>query len=1089
MKTIVSIVKNELKQRIFSWITLIFFLMLAFQMIWYTDGAFKYFANEGVLMNASSILYRNYAAMGMLMIIIIAIVTGGVLYKDIRYKSAQWTYAMPIRDKQFFVGRFLSAFLYLVILSTGMLLGHMLLPYSGIGEAHRFGPMPWGALFHGWIMFTVPNLFFYTSLVFFALVFTRKIASSYLAVFLVVITFLIAQTSYETGGGTNLMAFILVDSGGFVAAQHYTELLTPTQKNTEMFKLSGYVLNNRLFWFGVALLLAIAAYFRFSFKYFIQAGVDKSKKIRETKKKGFGIPSITLPKVVKQYRTSSFLAKLWSLSKLEFMNIVRPVSFKIIIGIIFLMVFLQNVTWNADYYIGNELPISSNMTYFRLQWGVFVNMLVMIWAGELFFKDKTVNIWQITDSLPVPVWVTQLSRLAAVIGLCFVLSLSFIVISLITQIILGGGSYIELGRFAEDLLLYRWAFLNFVLWAGLVFFVGALTSNRILTHILCVALFIFLVISFDQKIIQDLRLGYGFTPGVDDYSEISGYGIFQQSANWFFLLWSALAMALVMAGIWLWKRGSDKKWKNRLSLKNRQLGLVSKAVMGGFFGLFLFLMSFITKNVYDNGNFTPEAEEERLDAKYERKYKYLETKPHPKYQTLDLELDLFPAERRAEFSANITLNNEGGVDTLFLNIKDFVHLTSVKLNNQELKKVKEDEEQHLSAYLVPHAIQKDSLLQLVLEGNKQYVGFVQGDSQADITNMGSFGSVQEFLPIIGYDSNKELLENRKREEQGLARLDSRMPNFDDSFALGQNAFATDAHLVKGSIKISTEVGQTPFTGGSLKKLETIDNRTVATYSIDTPQVFNWYIGSSDYQIVKGQAGAISYSILHKPTHTFNVALYQEALKKGVAFMQTYFGENAVDDQLQLVEIHRWQEDRYTFVNTIALSEKEGWVANTEGLQEKAYIYQTIGSGLAKLWLQKNLTIANVQGADMFILGLPEALSLQFIKESLGEEAVDLLIKKKIDKYAKDKNNEPNTEPAPIYADGTDYMEENKGAIALHRIQELIGQEKFNQLVLEFIEEHPDRPKVFMDLYQKLLEAVPMVESENIKQMFEKVRPL
>ncbi|BFP43473.1 hypothetical protein FGF1_43180 [Flavobacteriaceae bacterium GF1] len=1084
MKTIVSILKNELKQRIFSWVTLIFFLMLAFQMIWYTKGSFDFFANEGVLMNASSILYRNYAGMGMLMIIIIAIATGGVLYKDIRYKSAQWTYAMPISDKQFFVGRFLAAFLYLVILSTGMIVGHLLVPYSGIGEASRFGPTQWGPLFHGWIMFTVPNLFFYVALVFFSIVFTRKIATSYLAVFLVVIIFLIAQTSYETGGGDNIIAYILADSGGYVAAQHYTELLTPAQKNTELFTLSGYVLQNRLLWMGLALILAIASYVRFSFKYFIQAGTDKSKKIKENKKVVFSAASIKLPEVVKQYRVPNFLTKLWSLSKLELMNIVRPTSFKIILGIILLMVFMQNVTWNAAYYIGNEHPISSNMTFFRLQWGVFVNMLIMIWAGELFFKDKTVNIWQITDSLPVPVWVTQLSRLAAVIGLSFILSLSFILVSLFTQVLLGGASYIELGRFTEDLLLYRWAFLNFVLWASLVFFVGALTSHRILTHLLCVGFFIFLVVSFDMGIIEDLRLGYGFTPGIEDFSETSGYGIFQQSANWFFLLWLALGITLVMAGVWLWKRGSDKKWKNRLSLRNMQLGLVSKVVMVAFLGLFLFLMSFITKNVYENGNFVPEAEEERLDAEYEKKYKYLETKPQPKYETVALKLDLFPLERRAEFSADITLNNKKGVDTLFLNTKDFAQLTNIKLNGRELTIAKADAEQNLTAYRIPKAIQKDSLLQLSLVGTKQYIGFVQRDFQADLTNKGSFGSVQEFLPVIGYDSDKELLENRKRQEQGLTRLDSRMASIDDVFALSQNAYTTDADRVTGKLTISTEEGQIPFAAGVLQKMETKNGRTVATYMVDSPQVFNWYVGSSDYTVFQGKADKVAYSILYKPTHAFNIALYQEAIKKGVAFMETKFGANAVENQLQLIEIHRWQDDRYTFANTIALSEKEGWVANTKGLQEKAYIYQTIGSGLAKLWLQKKLTIANVQGADMFMLGLPEALGLQFVKGNLGEEAVNLLIEKKTDKYAKDKNNEPNTEPVLIYADGTDYMEENKGAIALYEMMESIGGQRFNTLLKEFGNTDPEKPKVFKDFYQKVLNAVPTAEKQRFKQLFE-----
>ncbi|MEM7109228.1 MAG: hypothetical protein AAF519_13460, partial [Bacteroidota bacterium] len=182
MKTILSIVKSELKQRLFSWVTIIFFLMLVFQAIWYTKGGFEYFANENVLMNAPSIIYRNYAAMGMLMIIIIAISTGGVLYKDIQYNSSEWTYAMPINEKAFFVGRFLAAFLYLVIISTGLILGHFLLPFSGIGEANQFGPQPWGQLFHGWLMFTVPNLFVYVALVFFSIVFSRRIATSYLAV-------------------------------------------------------------------------------------------------------------------------------------------------------------------------------------------------------------------------------------------------------------------------------------------------------------------------------------------------------------------------------------------------------------------------------------------------------------------------------------------------------------------------------------------------------------------------------------------------------------------------------------------------------------------------------------------------------------------------------------------------------------------------------------------------------------------------------------------------------------------------------------------------------------------------------------------
>ncbi|MEM0939928.1 MAG: hypothetical protein AAGI25_09085 [Bacteroidota bacterium] len=1086
MRTILSIINSELRQRLFSWISLIFYLMLIFQIIWYTKGGFDFFANEQVLMNAPSIVYRNFAAMGMLMIIIIAIATGGVLYKDIQYKSAQWTYAMPINEKQFFVGRFLAAFIYLVIISTGMILGHVLLPYSGIGEADQFGPTPWGQMFHGWFMFTVPNLFVYVALVFFSIVFTRRIATSYLAVFIVIIVFLIAQTSYDTGGGNNLLAYLLVDPGGYVAAQNYTELQTPLQKNTDYFLFTGYILQNRLLWIGIALVLSIAAYMKFSFKYFIQAGVDKSKKIKDENENFINISSIQLPQIARHFRVSDFLKKLWTLSRLEFLNIVRPTSFKIILAIILLMVFFQNVTWNATYYIGKEVPISSNMTFFRLQWGVFVTMLIMIWAGELFFKDKTVNIWQITDTLPVPLWVSQLSRFVAVIGLSFVLSLCFIAVSLLTQVLLGGAAYIDLSRFAEDLLLHKWAFLTFVLYTAIVFFVAGLTSHRIVTHIISIGFFLFLIISFDMEIIEDLRFGYALPPGVEDFSETSGYGIFHPASIWFFLLWLALAIVLIMAGIWLWKRGSEKKWGHRLSFKNAQLNPVSKLAMLICFFAFFFLMSFISRSVYDNGNFTPSSEEEQLAGEYEKKYKYISQKAQPQYAEVDLSIALFPSRRQAIYSSEIILSNVHGVDTLFLNWKDFVTVKSMKLNGQLLDPVMRDEEQNINAYLIPDDFLADSSISLSLEAEKQYIGFTQSDYQADLTFKGSFASVRDFLPIIGYDEDEELNENRKREEQGLSRLSSRMALANDPIAKNQDVFAPDAGLVTGSITVSTEADQIPFAAGEMTSREVKEGRMIATYEIVTPTVFNWHIGSSEYTLIDGKSNNLEYTIFHKPSHTFNIDLYQDALSKATFFLQKFFGSKAVKNKIQLVEIHRWQDPSYSFANTIAISEKEGWVADTKGLQEKAFIYQTVSSGLVSLWVQQNLRIANVQGADMLSRALPEAIALQFVRETFGEEAVQLLIKKKMDKYAKDRNNEPNAEPILLYADGADYLEVNKGAVALYELIEAIGMETFASELSDFIHQTNDEYIYFQSLYTKLSSGIESKSKRDIAKKFEEV---
>ncbi|MEM1216835.1 MAG: hypothetical protein AAGJ82_14170, partial [Bacteroidota bacterium] len=465
------------------------------------------------------------------------------------------------------------------------------------------------------------------------------------------------------------------------------------------------------------------------------------------------------------------------------------------------------------------------------------------------------------------------------------------------------------------------------------------------------------------------------------------------------------------------------------------------------FGAFLFMLSFITKNVYERGNFTSKATEERLDAAYERQYQYLDARPQPRYATVDLTVDLFPAERRASYAAELTLLNVATADTLFLNWKDFVEVKSLQLNGRALPQTWVDEEQQITAYSLPATVREDSLLQLSLRAEKQYTGFTQSDAQADLTYVGSMASVQDLLPIIGYAGDKELSENRQRTEQGLARLDSRMAPVTDPIGLQQDSYAPDAVAVTGSITISTPADQIPFAAGKLvSSLEENDRRT-AVYQIDTPMPFNWHLGAADYAQLTGQAKDLTYTIFHKPTHTFNLELYQAALQKGIDFMQKYFGATAVTDQLQLVEVHRWQEPTYTFANTIVLSEKEGWVADTEGLQEQAYLYQTIGSGLASLWIQRQLRIANVQGADMLRKALPEAIGMQFVRTAFDDEAVELLRKKKMDKYAKDRNNEPNQEPALLYADGIDYLEVNKGAVVLYDTMEAMGWEQFQKRLL------------------------------------------
>ncbi len=1086
-----KILKFEFRSRFTNWMTLLFILMMIFQGIWYTKGFYDFYGGEGMMINAAGVFYQNLAGGGILMMIIIAIITGPMLYKDVQYKTANWLYTLPINDKSFFWGRFFSAFLINVVIASFYMVGLWLVPYSGIGESNLFGPTPFDQIFHGFFILTIPNIFLLTSLCFAAVVFFRRPAAGYLAIFLTVIFFLLMETSVESSGATSTN--LIFDPFAYVPVKHQVTLMSIPERNQSYISLSGYLLTNRILWLSIALICVTLAYLKFSFKSFSSAG-KKRKKIKTIY--GNTVPgSITLtssnqitdaPKL--SYDTSTLIKKLGNLATLEFKNIVRTQGFRMILGILVLFSILQNLMWNASYYIGPQVPVTSEMTNFRVTFGVFVIMLLMIWSGELFFKDKTANIWQIMDALPVPVWVTQVSKLLAMFGVAFLLNIVFMLCGILAMIVKGGFANIDLALFINDYLGYNWGWLNHCLFIALVFFVAGLTGKRFLTHILATGYFFLLLVTFEFNLIEQLRFGYGFTPGFEEYSEMNGYGMWRTASAWYFLMWFVLAIALVLLGILFWDRGIGNRLINKLQFKSTQLNIVGKLSVLVLLFSFIFLQSFIYQQVNGKDNFELSKEADASAADYERKYLYLSTKIQPKYAKVDLKLDYYPMERRAEYMVDAQLKNIHSIalDSIVLSLPDHIAIHSIRIENEDLTSSLIIDDLHdVVKFKLPSVLNDGDTLAVRMDLIKDFDGFTQEEPQASLVYRGAFGSIDDYLPFIGFDETKMLTENRARAEQGLSRLGSLLPDLKDTFSLKESIYRNDALPITGTLTLSTTADQVLIGPGQLINKEQKENRNYAIFQIQEASPLNWYLGTAPHIETKKKetANNIDIQVFYNPDHPYNVSLYQGILEQAINFVEQNLAYYPFP-QVRLYEIPHYQDPFYSFARGIAISEKEGWIADTTGIKERAYLYQTTATGIFQQWVQANLNIANVQGADMLRIALPEALSLQFVQNSLGEEAVNLLIEQKKQIYNKDRFSDPNGEPPLLYADGKDYLEANHGAITLYIWSEKLGFNQFNKLVLEWKEQN--QVNTFQSLYAELLNRTNGKDQDALRKAFETV---
>ncbi|WP_146052668.1 ABC transporter permease [Aquimarina sp. I32.4] len=1077
-----KIISFEIGNRIKSPIFYFYILLMVLQVVILTKGIYDYYINDAVLINSSTVLYKDFTGGGMILIILIAIITGMVLYKDIEYKTAETIYTFPVNEKMFFVGKFLAAFLINLIITSGFVFGMFLLPYAGIGKPEDFGPPPLLQMAHGYFVLLVPNIFLLTAACFIPMVFTRKLYSSYLGILTITILFVIFEGVSHTS--TNIELIEILDPISYVYVAEALDVIPTHAKNTAFLPLTTTYFINKGLWLSLAFIGLFLAYKRFSFSYFIEKKPGKLNSTQNTHNKNLAseIRTNVLPKVQLVYTQREYLAKFFRLAKLEFLNLVRPKSFKIVFGIILLLFLLQNFLFNASYYIGPEHPITTNMTQNRLILGVFIIILIMFWTGELIFKEKTTNLWQITDTLPIPVWVRLLSKYTAMAGVAFILGLAIVISGVITQLAYGFTN-IEWSLYAEDVFGYKFGWLTYLSMMTLPFFVAGITGKRFLTHIVSIGFFIFTIIAFELNVIEDHRLGLLVgVPGLEDYSEIGGYGTYSSTSFWFFSMWGVIAIFFMLSAIYFWKRGNKQDWIKKLTLRGEQLNWGGKIASIGCLILFFVLQSFISKNIEDN--YKTIAAEEAEQAAYETKYKYIEAYAQPIINTIDIAVDLYPKDRKIEYTTHYTLKNESNssIDTLYINLSDYTTIQELSVNSTILSSHWEDQEHYIYAYPLSKTLLPNNEVQFYIKASKQYKGLSTIDPQTDITYNGSVIN-RDLFPQFGYNHKKELDENKKRRGVGLEKIQSKMNAVTDIKALNQNYFSKDAHKVTGKITVSTSIDQQPLSIGKIEKRWSDTNRNYVRHTIDTPTDFNINIASAAYVNTKVTYKDIDTYIWYKKTNGFNIDTYKKAIIDGLQFIEKNIGKPTYKE-INIAEISYYNDPFYVNSNLILISEKDGWRADTSLKKEESYIHFSVITQLIKQQLFSKTEIANVQGAEMLTSALPQAIALQIIKQKFGKEIIANYLKQKKNTYEKNRGNEPNTEPPLLYADGSEYLEKNKGTYELYHLSTLLGVDTFNQITNDYIDRNSGSLLVFKNLYKELYKAVPNNQKDAIKSAFE-----
>lgn len=1028
---ITTIYNFEIKQQLKRPVNWVICVLMLLQGIYYMHHSGEFYANDETYANAAAIFFTVFAGIGYVGFIVTAIIAGTVITKDLQTRFSSIMFTTWASESGYFWGRYWSGFTIMLGLNFFYLLGAFCYSFLPV---KNLGPADFPALFSAAAYILIPNTFILYTLCFSASALTRDVKSSYMASMFVMLIMIFSVSMHELN-----RTAALYDPTSFGVLLDELEHMSPAEKNNYMPPLLGNLMWNRLGWVAASLLMLLVSRKRFSFKKFSLSVSSKKQKqindeavVKETKK---GIT--THLKAKPQFSVVQNWKNVFSLSLTEFRSVVAPTGFRIFLSLLLVIYIFYIAVWQQQYYsAAPTLPVTVEITNVTIALSFYFQLFIIINTVELLFRSQTSGFWKIADALPVPSWVTTLSKINAMLLVSLLLSVFLIVLGICVQI--GKGYFnFELLVYMKEIIL-RWfpKYLEYILICTAI---AGLTGNKYITHGLTILVLVFTIILHEIGVLEQLRLAFTFAPGTLKYTDMNGSSFFGTANLWYSLYWISLGLALTFFGLLVWPRGLTASLKSRFQLKGKTAKLFAGLCLVSVIA-FVSIGLHIYQTVNIDNEFSSRDDDRYDDASYEKKYKNFENLPQPKIQHVTLNLNLVPEKRLMQYDATIKVQNpySSPINSLHIEWTDFVKIEKIAVTEKALKKISDDEEFRHAVYQLEKPLLPGETISLKVKASKQYNGFTNDEPQADLAFKGSF-MTEDFLPFIGgYDSRRELADNKYRKEYDLNPIVSSLPKSEITKANEYSFASTQSDGFTFDCIVSTPVTQQAVMPGIRVKEWQENGKKFYQYKSEKAIPFQWNILLADYASKKQQVTingkSIAIEVYYHPGHPYNVNAWINSAQEALEFLTAQLGEYPYS-KLIIAERPRYDEELHISGNLITLPENHGWIADIRRNEDRDYLRYITTSLIGQQYFN-NGNFSRVQGFPFLTHSIPSYLALVQMDQLYGKTSVSKFLKKNHDKYLAGRAVSGIKEQPLIYCDNNqEYIYNHKGIEVLYQTAE------------------------------------------------------
>ncbi len=828
--------------------------------------------------------------------IVPAFVTKAII-RDFEWETYPVFFSTPISKFDYLAGRFCGGMTILFIAMSGAVLGNMIGSFMPWLDPARLGPFDFTVYIRAVLIILVPNFLFIGAICFSMATLTRSMLYTYVVIVFLII--LLIVSGFFASGIENRFLVSLIDPFGSRAIGYMTRYWTPLQMNTINLPFTGSIMINRFIWAAISAFFFILSYKRFRFStegsLFLKGRI---KSPTENISKKYTPENYRRPLIEQQFTFASSLRQLWSQSIIDFRTVLKSLPF-IIILVMGIITILSVLIRGIAFYGTKTYPVTAFLLrLFGTQFIIFSIIVIIVYAGELVWKERQNKVNEMYDSLPSPYWLPLMSKLFSLIMVVAFMLVVYIFTAMIFQVASG---FYDL----EPLLYFKGMFLLWLPRLALIcvlgIFLHVIANSKFIGYLLMV---VYLLVSVIMPSALDLEHNlYRFASAPAAlYSDMNGYGHFIKPLVWFYSYWTLFSALLIVLCLLLWIRGTDDSLKIRLKVMIRRftkpVAIISVLALVGF----ILCGAYIFYNTNVLNKYRSREQGKKYQAEYEKAYKYIKEQdtPIPVITDVKCNVDIYPDKRRVDIRGTYVLKNKNSFEIEYLYIYLSPDITINEINIPGGSIYSEDKIYGQYIYQLKEPMRQGDTLVMSYDLSSISKGFVNRgtNTQASmwspidegannrIVYNGTFITNTTYFPHFGYNESLNLYDQNDRKKYGLPQY---LP-----YATGYNSRMNYPVLLRESDRISfdavvsTSVGQTAITCGSLIKEWQKDGRRYFHYVAEVPILNAFPFMSADYRIKKDKWHDVDIEVYYDEKHPYNVDRMIYSVKKSLDYFTANF---------------------------------------------------------------------------------------------------------------------------------------------------------------------------------------------------------